>query len=68
MEFFFQIVSPCCHCNLPFHLMKMSLLKYLAKIYKAMFSVVTEKSSLKIMSLLPSSIALFDLNCILNKK
>ena len=48
--------------------MKMSLLKYLAKIYKVMFSVVTEKSSLKIMSLLPSSTALFDLNCILNKK
>ena len=28
---FFPFVSPCCHCNLTFHLMRMSLLKYLAK-------------------------------------
>ena len=30
---FFRFVSLFCHCNLPFHLTKMSLLKYLAKIY-----------------------------------
>ena len=56
---FFRFVSPCCHCYLTFHLMKMSLLKYLAKCIK------WPKNS---KSLLPSSTAQFDLNYILNKK
>ena len=45
VDFFFDLSAP-----LTFHLMKMNLLKYLAKIYEVMCSVLNEKSSLKIIS------------------